>query len=99
MSYGREPYALACWSIPTIPPSRPLSRTFRRTSIHTLSEPLTRSSTMRYAVMGTLAGSADAIRLVETARVHHAARRRGSVASRGARAAGGEAADHRILRR
>ena len=35
-------------------------------------------------------GAADAIRSAETARVHHAARRRGGVAARGARAATGE---------
>src|SRR5262249_55262957 len=34
-----------------------------------------------------------------TARVHHAARRRGSVAARGARAAGGDAGDWISLRR
>ena len=37
---------------------------------------------------------------MKTARVHHAARRRGGgVAARGARAAAGEAADHRVLGR
>src|SRR5215510_1680126 len=29
MSCSREPCALACWSIPTLPPHSPLSRTFR----------------------------------------------------------------------
>src|SRR6516225_2563749 len=38
----------------------------------------------------------NAIRSTETARVHHTARRRGRVAARGARAAGGEVADHRV---
>jgi hypothetical protein len=33
----------------------------------------------------------------ETARVHHAARRHGSVAARGARAAAGDAADHWVF--
>src|SRR5262245_3878856 len=54
-----------------------------RLEIPRCSEPLTRSSTIRYAVTGTLAGSADAIRLVETTRVHHPARRRlGGMAAR-----------------
>ena len=36
---------------------------------------------------------------MRAARVHHAARRRGGVAARGARAAAGQAADHRVLGR
>src|SRR5215831_12135736 len=38
----------------------------------------------------------NAIRSVETTPVHHAARRRGRVAARGARAAASEASDHRF---
>src|SRR5262249_54074861 len=44
-------------------------------------------------------GAADAFRSANETPVHHAARRRdGRVAARGARAAGGEGADHRLPR-
>src|SRR5262245_8666535 len=48
-----------------------------RIEIPQRSEPLTRSSSMRYAATGTLAGAADAIRSIETTRGHRADRRRG----------------------
>jgi hypothetical protein len=51
---------------------------------------------MRYAVTKCLAGAADAIRSIEPARFHHAHRRRGGLAARGARAARrADAADRR----
>src|SRR6201987_3255478 len=49
---------------------------------------------------GSVRGACDETHVptATTARVHHAARRRGGgVAARGARAAAGEAADHRVL--
>ena len=46
---------------------------------------------MRYAAAGVAPGAADAIRSIKAARVHHAVRRRGGMAARGARAAAGDA--------
>jgi ABC transporter substrate binding protein len=81
--------------------SRP--RIFRpsadRLQSHSDSRRLTIANAICFCGAVPACEGSDAIRSNKTARVRHAARRRGRMAALGARAAAGEAADHRLLGR